>query len=259
MYGYCKINYFAYFPIVCYYAFMDLDIKEKVKQWCPPNVVLQRWNELVEVFGFQNVDTKGDFKKAREMRSVAIALLGLHTHDNFEYMLQIPTEKDQSPDSIKMPQFENSIRTKYQTIEVVMYEPRSEGEVCDFIITKLRNKKRDYDKDTIILCSIHKDFSYIDFPKVYSKFSKVHFKPEKIYILGEMKQNKNWVISQVWPNIEHIQFDFVKEANAYSVKGLFPKRAENIGKEYLPVISTLSMYTLFGLNEIELIRKYSIQ
>jgi hypothetical protein len=244
---------------------MDLEIKEKLTKlhWCPPNLVLQRWNELIQTYGFAAVDSKRDFKKAREMRAVAIAMLGFHLADGNDYLMQAALEKEQSPDVFTLYQTEHPVWTNYQTVEVVTYESHTNIDVGQFILnTKLLNKNKSYDEDTIILCEIHKGDTFINWAVLYKQLAAATFKPKLIYIVGELRDSNEWMVSQVWPEVAHVKFNLVQQANSYPIKRpyiFFPGRGETFDVKHLSNVPPPNKYQIFGLNEVELEKKYKIK
>lgn len=243
---------------------MDLEIKEKLTKnhWCPPNFVLQRWDELVKAFGFTTIDSKVEFKKAREMRAVAIAMLGFHIVNGNNYLMQAASEKEQSPDVYTLYQTEHPVLTNYQTVEVVRYECHTSTNVGQFILdVKLLNEKKAYDADTIILCEICKANTFIDWNSLYQKLKQATFKPKLIYVVGALRDSEEWVVSQAWPEVAHVRFDLNQQANNYPIKSLpifFRGQGETFNTKPLPDVPLPNMYQIFGLSEAELKRKYNI-
>jgi len=240
---------------------MDLNLKAKLlgKQWYPPNLVFQRFNELVKKYSLEIVDTKVDFKSAREMRAVAFMLFGQHLNDGYKYMMLPASETDETPDVYTLFQTEHPLHTHIQTVEVVTFKGNSGNDVGQFILdTKLLNRKKAYDAQTIILCEIRKETA-INFDYLYKQFRLTQFTPENVYIIGEVRNSYDWLLTQVWPTFGQKQYSVVEQSNKYPVKKPSTYRSgqgDIINSVHNPNIQPHNMYEMFGLDEDSLNRKF---
>ncbi len=218
--------------------------------------------ELVNIYSQEIIDKDTrNFRKVGEMKCAAIMLFALHRAFGHQFLMK--ASKEEFPDVYTLYQEEvpgKLVDTKYQTVEVVTYDPHSEGDVVDFILkTKLMNPKKSYDEDTIILCYIRKAGTYIDFNDLYEKLKKNKFNPSRVFIIGNKMGYENFfVLSQVWPILHDELINYVEEAKTYPLphrrffkKGT-PKKIEIAMGTSLPI----DPYEPFDVDEKKVKEKY---
>lgn len=230
--------------------------------WYSPSYVIYMEAELVNIYGQEIIDKDThNFRKVGEMKCVAIMLFALHKA--FGHHFYMKASKEDFPDVYTIYQEDvpgKLVDTKYQTVEVVTYDPHSEDDVVDFILrTKLMNPKKSYDEDTIILCYIRKAGTYIDFNGLYETFMKNKFNSSRVFIIGNKIGYENiFVLSQVWPTLHDELINYVEETKAYPLphrrffkKGV-PKKIEiEMGPSLL-----INPYEPFDIDEKKVKEKY---
>lgn len=232
--------------------------------WYSPGYVIYMAEELIKTYGQKIIDSDTNFQKVGEMKCTAIMLLGLHKAQGHQFFMQAST--DTFPDVLTLYQEKivgKNVDTKYQTVEVVTYESHSDMTVADFILeNKLINPKKAYDEDTIILCYIRKDGTYIDFDLLYKKLEQHRFKPTRVLIVGNKLENPQiFLLSQVWPVLHHEAIDYVERTKAYPLphKIYFKKGVPKI-IDYKSGSTSLKTnpYEVFNLDELALRIKYNV-
>lgn len=187
--------------------------------WYSPGYILHMEAELVSIHGQDVIDKDShNFGKVGEMKAAAIMLLALHKAFGHHFFMQ--ASKDEFPDVWTLYQEYvpgSNDDTKYQTVEVVTYNPYSDGDVGDFILnTKLINPKKSYDEETVILCYIRKGRTHIDFDALNNKLKTHKFKPSRVFIIGNIMGNERlFTLTQVWPVVHVEAVDYVARAKAY--------------------------------------------
>lgn len=230
--------------------------------WYSPAYVIHMQAELTKIYGQEIIDKDTqNFRKIGEMKCAAIMLLALHKAQGHHFYMQ--ASKEEFPDVYTLYQEEvpgKLLDTKWQTVEVVTYDPHSEGDIADFILkTKLMNPKKGYDEDTVILCYIRKAGTYVDFNNIYEKLEKNKFKPTRVFIIGNLVGNVNmFVLTQVWPIIHHESVDYIERTKAYPlpyrnffVRGT-PRTIESKTGPSLPI----NPYEPFDIDEEKVKDKY---
>lgn len=230
--------------------------------WYTPAYVIYMAEELIKTYGQKTIDKDShNFYKVGEMKSTAIMLLALNKAFKIHFFMQ--ASKDQFPDVWTLYQeiISGKKDTKYQTVEVVTYEPHSDLEVGDFILqSKLINPKKSYDEETIILCYIRKGNTFINFNILYQKLKNHKFKPSRVMVLGNTIYNPNiFVLSQVWPTISHVTVDYIKRTKAYpSPHRMFFKKGVSNIIDYKTGSTRLRInpYEVFYIDETKVKEKY---
>ena len=238
---------------------MNIDI---TKPWYSPAYIIHAEADLVKIYGQAIIDSDTTFQKVGEMKCTAIMLLGLHKVLGQHFFIQACD--DQFPDAWTLYQEEvpgKLVDTKYQTVEVVTYENHSTIPDSEFILKhKLINPKKAYDEETVILCYIRKEGTYIYFNLLHKEFKKHKFKPTRVFIVGNMIKNpQTFTLTQVWPEIHQEDIDYVERTKVYPLphritftKGL--PRKVNYGGKRIP--SKPNIYEPFHLNEAVVKKKY---
>src|SRR3989338_636558 len=231
--------------------------------WYSPGYVIYMEAELVKIYGQEIIDKDThNFQKVGEMKCVAIMLFALHKAFGHHFFMQ--ASKDEFPDVWTLYQEEvpgKNVDTKYQTVEVVTYDPHSDGDVGDFILkNKLINPKKAYDEETIILCYIRKGDTFIDFNGFYQKLSMHTFKPTRVFIIGNKVGYENiFVLTQVCPTLHHEAVDYVGRAKAYPHphRRFFKKGvSRKINNKFSSSTLTTNPYEVFNIDEKKVRGKY---
>lgn len=230
--------------------------------WYSPGYVIHMEAELVNIYGQDVIDKDTqNFRKVGEMKCAAIMLFALHRA--FGHHFYMRASKEEFPDVYTLYQEEvpgKLVDTKYQTVEVVTYDPHSKDAVVDFILkTKLMNPKKSYDGDTVILCYIRKAGTYIDFNDLYEKLKKHKFKPSRVFTIGNKMGFENiFQLSQVWPSLHDEFIDYVREAKSYPLphRRFFKKGAPKKIEIEMGLSLPINPYEPFDIDEKKVKEKY---
>lgn len=231
--------------------------------WFSPSYVIYMAEELIRIYGQKTIDKDiHNFRQVGEMKCAAIMTLALHKAFGHHFFMQ--ASKDEFPDVWTLYQEEvpgKPVDTKYQTVEVVTYDPHSDGDVGEFILkSKLTNPKKAYDEETIILCYIRKKGTFIDFNNIYERLNAHIFKPSRVFIIGNMMGNENiFTLSQVWPVIHHEAVDYIERTKVYPMPHrMFFKKgiSQRINNIFSSSTLTTNPYEVFNINEKKVKEKY---
>src|SRR3989338_1192136 len=156
--------------------------------WFSPLNVIHHFRELENKLSDKEKSSKG-FRKAEEMYSVALMLVGIIKSQNREYWLQMVDDKSSSPDvktgtyqqkeGAKMPDF------TIQDVEVVDFDKNfQEKSLTDFLKrTKLSDTKKSYDSLTTILCRVKSSIHLPSFNQMNQELKPTTFSGP-VMILG---------------------------------------------------------------------------
>lgn len=241
---------------------MNINMQE---HWYSPAYVIYMAQELIKIYGQENIDKDTFFQRVGEMKGAAIMLLALNKAFGTHFFMQ--ASRDEFPDVWTLYQEEipsKNVDTKYQTVEVVTYETHSSMPVVDFILkSKLINPKKAYDEETIVLCYIRKAGTFIDFNALYEKLKQHKFKPTRVFVIGNKMENPQiFLLSQVWPVVHHEAIHYVERTKAYPLPHrMYFKKGVPKKIDFKTGNSTLrtNPYEVFNLDEQALKRKYKIK
>lgn len=231
--------------------------------WFSPSYVIYMAEELIKTYGQEIIDKDTHhFRQVGEMKCAAIMVLALHKAFGHHFFMQ--ASREEFPDVWTLYQEEvpnEPVDTKYQTVEVVTFDPHSDGDVGEFILkSKLINPKKAYDEETIILCYIRKKGTFIDFNNIYERLKKHTFKPTRVFIIGNTMVNENiFTLSQVWPVVHHEAVDYIERTKAYPPphRRFFKKGiSKKINNKFSRSNLTTNPYEVFNIDENEVKEKY---
>lgn len=242
---------------------MDFDIFDITKYtWHSPRYILICFDRILAAFG-EVVYSHGEFKKVREIKAVAILLLGLYKLQNIPYLLQI--SRDTSPDVITLRLREAkdiSVEAQRQTVEVVTYGHFSDKGILEFLInTKLspEKAKKSYDDKTVILCEITKQIRLPPYKLMFEELKKINPRPV-VFTLGKISQDKHiYQICQIWPEIDFLtDIDMIELANSYPKphNTRFIKSASKKVTIAPSVLPKPNEFEVFGLDKAKLYKKF---
>jgi len=211
------------------------------KIWFSPLNVIYHFRELENKLSDKEKSSKG-FRKAEEMYSVALMLVGIIKSQNREYWLQMVDDKSSSPDvrtgtyqqkeGVKMPDF------TIQDVEVVDFDENSpEKSLTDFLKrTKLSSTKKSYDSLTTILCRVKSSIHLPNFVQMNQELKSVTFSGP-VMILGRISIDEEkpvYKIAQIHPTVDLIlEFNLLDELlNKKYIGVLDLKRAMTFSTEY---------------------------
>jgi len=192
----------------------EIDIKKY--PWFSPTYVLHAHVDIVRLFGQEIVDMKTDFQRVEELRKSAVMVLALHKRTGIRLLMQ--ASRDTSPDVLTLELIESldkPVHGSYHTVEVVDFGKNGEQDVARFLLDmKLKSKKKAYDEKTMILCYINKSF-HANFAEIHKKLKNEVFKPKIVYLLGRIKNSKEYLLTQIYPEVAHITVDALAHSKIY--------------------------------------------
>lgn len=211
------------------------------KIWFPPLNVIHYFRKLENKLSKKEKLSKG-FRKAEEMYSVALMLVGIMKSQNRKYWLQMVEDKFSSPDvrtgtyqqkeGVKMLEF------TVQDVEVVNFdENSSENSLTDFLKrTKLSNTKKSYDFLTTILCRVKSSIHLPSFNQMNQELKSTTFSGS-VMILGRTSIDEAipvYKIAQIHPTVDLItEFNVLDELLNKKYSGVLSlKRATTFSMEY---------------------------
>jgi hypothetical protein len=211
------------------------------KIWFSPLNVIHHFRELENKLSEKEKSSKG-FRKAEEMYSVALMLVGIIKLQNREYWLQMVDDKARSPDvrtgtyrqieGVKMPEF------AIEDVEVVDFGEHSpEKSLTDFLKrTKLSNTKKSYDSLTTILCRVKSNIHLPSFNQMNQELKSTTFHGP-VMILGRTSVDEEksvYKIAQIHPTVDLItEFNVLDELLNKKYNGVLSlKRATTFSTEY---------------------------
>lgn len=228
--------------------------------WYSPHIVISAMSSLTKKYG-ANVETKGEFKLAREMFDAAVSLLGAYElHTDNKYFMQ-PNLQSGSPDVVAVKQTEitgEPFLLEKTNIEIVTMNDYSDTEdVVEFLQKTKLSSKKSYDSYTLIVCVINKKIQ-INRQKIIERLKEI--KPKStVYILGKLQnESDKWTIFSPFPvSIRPVIYSFSTTMQKYSLphvvtlhRGSTQKITYEKGEQ-----SKISIYEIFNLNE-EKLEKY---
>lgn len=230
--------------------------------WYSPQLVIAATNRLAKLYG-SNIESRREFKLAREMFDCAVALLGAYElHPDNKYYLQ-PNLQSDSPDVVAVKQTEvanSPLTLEITQLEVVtMNEYSSTDNVVEFLkMTKL-SKKKSYDNKTLIICVINKKIQ-VNRSEIANELKKIN--PQStIYVLGKIQKLKDtWTVFSPYPQptkpVIYALSETVKKYHLPSPMKLHKGIAKKIAYEKTHP-ETTTIYDIFNLKESEL-EKYRV-
>lgn len=182
--------------------------------WFAPKNIVYHFAKLMEVTPESKRHNK-DFRKASEMNSVAIALLGIQTLQGQKYWLQAVSDTDRSPD-VRTGTFVLPTRTKaddfsVQDVEVVTLGKYSEDKLLDFLKNTKLSKNKSYDAKTTILCAIERDTALPPLHQCREAIARTGADCT-VVILGKISPTHDiYKTAHIYPRVElEINFDLSK-------------------------------------------------
>lgn len=229
--------------------------------WFTPVYVLANYDLLIRKYGANNL-LKGDFKRAREMRAVAILLMGLYKEQGIIYYMQAFKESN-SPDVVTVrltERVDKPILGEFVEVEVVTFGQHSkEKDVVEFLKNSKLSPKKSYDALTVILCEIDKR-ARIDYKQIHSDLAALNPKSH-IYIMGRPELNLPHVfqIFCAWPQLQSLNdIDVISLAKAYPKPHIFHLIMSSERKITFTKgnFKKPSLLEIFGLDENYINQKY---
>jgi len=181
--------------------------------WFAPLNVIHHFAQLKAKLPAEKQKSK-NFKKAEEMNSVAVMLVGLQVLQKRKYWLQIVDDNEGSPD-VRTGTFVPPSKTaaddfSCQDIEVVTYGKHSPESFLDFLRGTKLSKKKSYDSKTMVLCVVQRDVLIPPFEKCRLAIEEMSVNCP-VMIVGQTSTDEDkYKIVQIYPKVE-LETEFVLE------------------------------------------------
>ena len=187
------------------------------RAWHSPTKVLDHYLRLVKKHGLEKIDSNNQYQKVREMKAVALFLLGIIKNQKREFWLQSVINETR-PD-VRTFCLDNTrlgpVNQLIQEVEVTTYEKHSHDDLVNFITRTKLLKKKNYSALNIILCELRKNFRLPPLKTLNWQFRKINPK-SNIVIIGRINPVREiYRIANIYPEIELVEdFNAIDEAKA---------------------------------------------
>lgn len=229
--------------------------------WYSPKEILSKFEDFREVY--KDKINHSLFKRAREMFTGAVTLLGAHelSPEN-QYYLQA-NNQDTSPDVMAVKQKEqgkNGILLEISQLEMTEFENHFKSDdIVEFLKATKLPPKNDYGQNVMIVCTVNRQIP-LNHKEIYEKIKNINPK-STIYIIGREVQAKvgDFLIFSVWPLLtKPINFNVNTTANKYWI----PERVSfNLGIEEKityekAILTPVNTYEILGLDQEKIYKKF---
>lgn len=219
------------------------------KIWFSPLNVIHHFRKLENKLSKKEKSSKG-FRKAEEMYSVALMLVGITKSQNREYWLQMVDDKSSNPD-VRTGTYQQKEGTRVpdftvQDVEVVDFDENSpEKSLTDFLKrTKLSNTKKSYDSLTTVLCRVKKGIHLPSLNQMNQELKSTTFSGP-VVILGRTavdEEKLTYKIAQIHPTVDLVtEFDVLDELLNKKYNGVLSLKRATVfstayraGEEHFP-------------------------
>lgn len=179
--------------------------------WFAPLNVIHHFSELRNNSPIEKQKSK-NFKKAEEMNSVAIMLVGLQVLQKRKYWLQMVDDSEGSPDvrtgTFVLPNKTSADDFSYQDVEVVTYGNHSPESFLDFLKGTKLSQKKSYDSKTMILCVVQRNVLIPPFEKCRLAIEEMSVNCP-VMVVGQTSTDEDkYKIVQIYPNVE-LETEFI--------------------------------------------------
>lgn len=232
---------------------------EQKDPWYSPKDVLDNFELLRSVYG-ENI-YKSEFKKAQEMFTAAVALLGAYelSSENV-YWLQL-NRQSSAPDIMAAKLVEKvgeSVYLGVNQMEITEYESHFPSNNIVEFLKKVKLSKP-YDSRTIIVCLVNRQIP-IDRKSISKQLAKIHPK-FTIYITGRPLNGeiRVFTIFSPYPQLTYFKHynvnDVIKKYSLLSPMKFSRGMARKISFEKAQ-LEPRNVYDIFGLDEKRIKIKY---
>jgi hypothetical protein len=168
--------------------------------WYSPHLVIRAFGQLINIHG-HDVETKREYKLAKEMFESAIALLGSYELDHGNKYFMQPNLQSNSPDvmAAKLTESENDpVNLEVTQMELVRMEDHAgTNNVFEFLEKTKFSKKKSYDEKTLIVCIVNKK-TQVNRMQLAQRFRDMN-PLSTVYVVGKLQNSEQWVIFSPFP------------------------------------------------------------
>lgn len=232
------------------------------ESWYSPKEVIEKFELIRSVF--KDAILNHEFKRAREMFTCAVALLGAYelSPEN-KYWLQ-SNNQSSSPDVMAAAQFEQEagILLSQTQMEVVELEEHAKiTDIVEFLQSTKLSPLRGYDEYMMIVLVVNR-FVPFNHREIHERLKKIRPKPT-IYILGRPQDASfgTFTLFTPYPGLTRpFRYDVVETAKKYSIPPrinfhLATDKKVSYKKE---IMTGISAYDTLGLDKEKIEKKYKI-
>lgn len=241
----------------------NVDYNVQKNSWYSPKEIIERFEQLRSVYRGSIMEP--DFKRAREMFTGAIALLGAFELSATNIYFLQSNNQSHSPDVMAAKQLEREeepILAQLAQLEIVEMEEHYPGDdVAEFIRMKKLLPEQGYinDSNTLIICLVNKKIP-LNRIEIHEKLMKLNPKCN-IYIVGRVgeAEDETFCIFSAYP----VFTIFVKyQISTTAAKYIIPSRIRfHLGMEkkisYIKTeMEPINTYDMLGLNQQKIENKF---
>lgn len=242
----------------------EVNYNVQLESWYSPAEIIRRYEMLRDGYG-DEILSKGEFKRAREMFCGAITLLGAYvlSQENV-YFLQ-GNNQSTSPDVMAAKQRERDgapILAEVSQLEIVEMNDYYPGnDVVEFLKNTKLSPKKGYNEHTLIVCVVNKQIP-VDRKEIARKLAEIKpaIKPY-IYITGRIGEPEQEEFSIFTPYPRPTKIVLYKIPDVIGAYSIPPRIRFNLGmadkisyeKAELEPVNT---YDIFGLHQALIEKKY---
>lgn len=224
--------------------------------WYSPHLVLRAMSQLTRIYG-SNVESRREFKLAREMFSAAVSLLGaFELHNDNKYYMQ-PNLQSSSPDVVaaKRTNIKSfKVLLEVTNLEIVdMNDFSATNDISEFLSKTKLSPRKSYDNRTLIVCVVNKKIK-MNADEIAKGI--VPLAPKStIYILGKLQgYSYTWTLYSPYPQkLKPIIFSIPDTMKKYKLHDVTNFRKGQDESELLKNQKT-TIFDIFNLNETEISR-----
>lgn len=217
------------------------------KPWFSPAYVLAEYVRLLKMVGSEKIEKEEKYKQIREMKAVALFLLGVMQGADKEYWLQ-PVLDEGTPDvrTFCFDQTEEGVVEQvFQEVEVVTYNEHSEENIIDFI-KRTKLDKSSYPEYFVILCDIRKNYKLPSPKEMHSELKKIN--PSlTIALIGRTHPTKEtYRALKIYPEI-----GFVEDFNALELSVSYHKKLKTENRHHTLILKRVPKTRKLNLTSLK--------
>lgn len=193
------------------------------RPWFSPARVLIHYIRLLKKIGMSEIEKGRKYQRVREMKAVALFLLGIMKNQEVEFWIQ-PVLDERIPD-VRTFCFgrdkDGNIEQWIQEVEVTTYGEHSHDDLPEFIWKTKYSKRKSYPPYFVVLCELRKTFLLPPLTTLKSELER--YKPKGVIaLLGRLNPTEEiYRVAQIYPELELVgEFDAGVEARRLHSKFL---------------------------------------
>lgn len=225
----------------------ELKVANK-RLWFSPARVLIHYVRLLKTIGMDKMEKGSKYQKVREMKAVALFLLGVMKNQEIDFWIQ-PVLDERTPD-VRTFCFgrdkDENIEQWIQEVEVTTYGEYTSNALTEFIWKTKYSKRKNYPPHFVVLCELRKTFLLPPLITLKSELEK--YKPNgAIALLGRLSPSEEiYRVAQIYPELE-----LVEEFNAGVEARLLHSKLSNQGPHHTIRLFRGAQITKLSFKEVQ--------